>query len=393
MIAPIPPGWSAELEASYEAEQRELLARSTRVVALVGALAVAGFGVADLAAGETPPALLALRFGVLVPILVATVALSYATGFRHRFEAFAAVVFGGVAACDATYVLLDEPGKAALYQTGFVMILLAGYSGTRIRCRYLGAAGLAASALDAALLVSADFSAAERNTHLIYVATANVVGLLVARHHEALARQRHADRTALQQRGDELRALNEVLRDMATRDSLTGLLNRRALEQRLPEALALCRRNGGGALAMLDLDGFKTVNDSLGHAAGDELLQLVAQSLAGSLRAGDSVFRVGGDEFCILFPCASEAAARVAVERALQRIRTEVAALSLDVTFSAGLTSLRPDDEVLDDVLARADHLMYRAKAAGKAQVVVARPAVAMVPAVARGAQRVAAAG
>ena len=376
MSEPIPSGWTAELEASYAAEQRELLARSTRVVALVGAVAVTGFGVSDLLSGSAPAALLVVRFGLLVPALLATVVLGYLAGFRSRFEGFAAAVFGGVAACDATYVLLDDPRKAALYQTGFVMILLAGYSGTRIRFRFLGAAGLAASLLDAAFLFAADLSVAERNTHLIYVATANAIGLLVARHQELLSRQRHADRAALQATGDELRAVNELLRDMATRDSLTGLLNRRALEQRLPEALALCRRHGGGALAMLDLDGFKQVNDSLGHAAGDELLQLVAQTLAGCLRAGDSVFRVGGDEFCILFPRAGEGAARVAVERALQRIRAEVAALSLDVTFSAGLTPLRPEDEVLDDVLARADHLMYRAKAAGKAQVVAARPAV-----------------
>ena len=101
----------------------------------------------------------------------------------------------------------------------------------------------------------------------------------------------------------ERRALEQTIRAMAFHDPLTGLPNRKLLSDRLELALAQARR-GKRAMAVLflDLDGFKAVNDGWGHAQGDALLRDVAGRLAGALRTGDTVARIGGDEFTVLIP-------------------------------------------------------------------------------------------
>lgn len=114
--------------------------------------------------------------------------------------------------------------------------------------------------------------------------------------------------------------LYEAESQQSRRDALTGLPNRRAFEERLPVELARASRHGRPlALCLLDLDGFKGVNDRLGHPAGDEVLRAVGRILDGS-RAADDCFRIGGDEFAILMPETSPTEARVAAERVAKRI-------------------------------------------------------------------------
>src|SRR5204862_955158 len=99
------------------------------------------------------------------------------------------------------------------------------------------------------------------------------------------------------------RDLEALLRHQAFHDALTGLANRTLFVDRVDHALSVRRPTAGPgtAVAFIDLDDFKTVNDSLGHAAGDQLLQIVAQRLHAEVRAGDTAARLGGDEFAILF--------------------------------------------------------------------------------------------
>ncbi len=169
----------------------------------------------------------------------------------------------------------------------------------------------------------------------------------------------------------DLHALRETtsrLRHLADHDGLTGLLNRRRFEQELARHLAHGRRYGPeGALLVLDLDRFKPVNDTYGHAAGDRLLARVACVLRERLRATDVVARLGGDEFAVLLPCADRAGAEAVARSVVETVRSEaLAAGSEPVTVSTGLV-LFADGAALDaeGALDAADLAMYDAKTAG----------------------------
>jgi diguanylate cyclase (GGDEF)-like protein/PAS domain S-box-containing protein len=159
--------------------------------------------------------------------------------------------------------------------------------------------------------------------------------------------------------------LERRLRHLADHDDLTGLINRRRFQEELERHLAQCRRYGmAGALLVLDLDGFKEVNDSHGHTAGDRVLQSVANSLRDRLRESDIVARLGGDEFAVLLPReAADAAERVC--RALEEaIPVEVATPGGSaIEVSVGFAPFADGVESVDDVLAAADASMYAAKA------------------------------
>lgn len=163
-------------------------------------------------------------------------------------------------------------------------------------------------------------------------------------------------------------------RDDASRDALTGLSNRRAaMRQMAIERDRSVRSGSPMAIAMLDLDRFKAVNDEWGHAAGDAVLRAVAAALAVELRACDIGARFGGEEFLVALPdTGPDDALRVA-----ERMRRRIGALQIDlgdavlaVTVSGGIAQLRPG-ELLESCIARADAALYRAKAAGRDRCIV----------------------
>lgn len=167
-------------------------------------------------------------------------------------------------------------------------------------------------------------------------------------------------------------------RFMAYFDPLTALPNRQLLEERLSRSLEASQADGSfGALVMLDLDDFRTVNESRGHGIGDRLLQAVAQRLGALLRGGDTLARPGGDEFLLLLPSlgASPELARAHVEPILQRLvealedPAEIDGLRCSVAASLGVT-LYPIGEACTpaDLLREADTALYMAKSAGRAQ-------------------------
>ena len=161
-------------------------------------------------------------------------------------------------------------------------------------------------------------------------------------------------------------------RALSLRDPLTGLLNTRAFYREAPRLTALARRHGRPVtLAFVDLDNFKSVNDTLGHTAGDRVLREVADVLAVSLREGDLVCRVGGDEFVLLMPDTGGDGARALLGRVVALLREKMCQLDgvTDVTVSVGAVSYAPPPEDLDAMVRAADALMYRAKAGGKDRV------------------------
>jgi diguanylate cyclase (GGDEF)-like protein len=149
----------------------------------------------------------------------------------------------------------------------------------------------------------------------------------------------------------------------ALQDPLTGLPNRRALDDRL-EVLSASPNNQPLALALVDLDGFKEVNDQFSHAEGDDVLRVIASTVRDALRGGDMVARYGGDEFVVLLPGAPLHAAEAALNRAVSAVSRLPADLSHGVTLSVGVVALRPQ-ETAARALARADAAMYEAKRSG----------------------------
>jgi len=163
-------------------------------------------------------------------------------------------------------------------------------------------------------------------------------------------------------------------RRRSTLDPLTGLLNRNALAQRLGELDGVpCDDTKGQSHALLlcDLDHFKRVNDRLGHAAGDAVLQDVAYTMRAVLRAGDSIYRIGGEEILVVLPGASEKDAVGVAERLRQAVRKRRPA-GVGVTISIGAAVTKPSVVNTDDLVARADAALYAAKAGGRDAVFVA---------------------
>jgi diguanylate cyclase len=170
-----------------------------------------------------------------------------------------------------------------------------------------------------------------------------------------------------------LEAANRQLRHLASHDSLTGLPNRLLLDDRITQAIAQANRQVHEfAVAVLDLDRFKLINDSLGHRAGDELLCEVAVRLKGAVRAVDCIARLGGDEFVIVFDGPMTQAASVEMgERLLKVMEPPMRLLGIDVHVSPsiGIAFYPPDGATIDALLAHADAAMYYAKERGRNNV------------------------
>ena len=167
------------------------------------------------------------------------------------------------------------------------------------------------------------------------------------------------------------------LQYLADHDPLTGLYNRRRFEAELGRQVAFNARYGPtGAVLVVDLDHFKYVNDTLGHAVGDELIGRVGTILSDRLRETDVVARLGGDEFAILLPSADEDQARAAAQGIVEAIRTQAVVMSgersLRVTGCVGIALFGQDYDVTPEaVLVNADIAMYEAKEAGRDRVVL----------------------
>jgi diguanylate cyclase (GGDEF)-like protein/PAS domain S-box-containing protein len=166
------------------------------------------------------------------------------------------------------------------------------------------------------------------------------------------------------------KAAEQQIEYQAYHDALTGLANRRLFQEHLSLALALAqRRENQVAVLFLDLDHFKVINDSLGHSIGDALLQQVSKRLKNAVRDGDTVARVGGDEFTIVLQELSHAQdAAVVAQKVLRTIAApiDVGPHRLYVTASIGITLFPADGEDAETLLKNADAAMYRAKDEGR---------------------------
>ena len=169
----------------------------------------------------------------------------------------------------------------------------------------------------------------------------------------------------------ERRRFEERLQHLVDHDPLTGLVNRRRFEQELDRHVAHARRYGAtGALLVLDLDDFKSVNDTLGHNAGDELIVSVAGLLKKQLRDSDIVARLGGDEYAVLLPTGGPEEAEAVAAKLVRAVREEVSVVGARrarrITTSVGVAAFGDGDVSGEEMLINADLAMYEAKEAGR---------------------------
>ena len=172
----------------------------------------------------------------------------------------------------------------------------------------------------------------------------------------------------------ELFRLQEMFRAQSRTDPLTGCLNRRGITERLVKEISFAQRDRRPlGVAVLDMDHFKRVNDTHGHAVGDGVLQELVHRLGASTRASDSFGRIGGEEFLILWPGLSVESSRVAADRVrqiMERTPFRIDEVVLKATVSLGVTTTLGDDSE-DAIIERADQALYAAKAAGRNRVII----------------------
>jgi diguanylate cyclase (GGDEF)-like protein len=167
----------------------------------------------------------------------------------------------------------------------------------------------------------------------------------------------------------ELRLVRDTAQRLATTDPLTEIANRRAFNERMAELLAEANRGRQIALALIDLDSFKEVNDAYGHQLGDEVLVAVAAALQQAIRRTDFVARIGGDEFCVLLTDMDEELAATVCGKLQDAVHS--ADRRVDITASVGVAAYRRGSvDTADALMHGADAALYQAKAAGGARVV-----------------------
>jgi diguanylate cyclase (GGDEF)-like protein len=189
-----------------------------------------------------------------------------------------------------------------------------------------------------------------------------------------LADQLNSMRQRLKAQRSELTVALERIREMATRDELTGLINRRQMTLALAEHASLSKRSLAlFSVAMLDLDFFKKVNDTYGHGVGDEVLRGFAVEATQALRETDLIARWGGEEFLVLMPEVPPGSPSVGLDRLRARLAASQLSQSvpeLRMGFSAGVTTFRVGEKI-EEAIERADKALYQAKAAGRNQSVL----------------------
>lgn len=206
------------------------------------------------------------------------------------------------------------------------------------------------------------------------LAALGAVALLIIAFTTWMARQILRPARQLEASRSRLRELYESAREAALRDSLTGLGNHRAFQEAVARMVDGARRYGTGfSLVLFDIDEFKRINDTKGHATGDQLLTEVGNLIHATIRTADSAFRVGGDEFALLLPHTDAAGALVVARRLLARgLEDRVAGVyRWPISFSAGVTSCPEFGTTRLELTAQADAALYRGKRSGRTMVTI----------------------
>jgi diguanylate cyclase (GGDEF)-like protein len=225
--------------------------------------------------------------------------------------------------------------------------------------------------------ISAGNSPAQMNTYFNVVIEAAMRGSSASQHiplrdgriikisHQPL---QHGGYVATHEDVTEAARAEEKIKFLAGHDPLTGLLNRSSFQDLCDDAVKLARIERPAALLCLDLDKFKTVNDTLGHAAGDNLLKALSDRIKDRLRSQDSFARLGGDEFAIFIPGGGQAEMSVFARRLVDAVRQSfsIEGKAVQIGVSIGIAIAPQDGDTLDTLMRHADKALYQAKHGGR---------------------------
>jgi diguanylate cyclase (GGDEF)-like protein len=357
------------LGADHSTRQRVVSVGVCMVVYL--ACCVAAYGVAGMTLVK--PWLLPVLLSVAVPANVAFLVL-VRRGWTYRQDDPALMVPQNILALlciSLAYVALRPQERGLVLGLLTLVIVFGMYTHTPRQA--LGVGGVAIVLLLGSSLLLSFYDPVyypTRHEILRFELLAGTVPVLVyASNQLAKWRQR------LQVQRDELTQALVKVQELATRDSLTGLYNRRHMQELLDASLLRLDRYGERfCVALIDLDHFKRINDQYGHRCGDEVLAEFAVVAAGVLRESDVVARWGGEEFIMLFPSANPEQALIPLRRLKDELQGRVLSSQqpdLRLTFSAGV-AVHAANASLTQTLERADAALYQAKAEGRDRVVVA---------------------
>lgn len=339
--------------ADRSSPERAIIVRRGRGFGLIGLVVVFLGGVVSSLAHGMPQ--MALYSGVIL----ASMALGLWLGFYQNARFINPVAHAGMGiALLGIFLSSIYIGEGSEISATFPMVLiLASMYVLGVRAAaFWTAASIAA--MGTAIVVAGVPAALEADSRSSYVGVfASRAIVMLAVFALAAIERLFADRQT------------KELHYMARHDSLTGLYNRRALDERLGEAIARARRHGRRlAVMVVDLDGFKAVNDAHGHAVGDALLRHLGERIALRTRSTDTASRTGGDEFAILLDdIVEDKQVDLFAERLLMALARPIQTGRGDFTLGAsvGVTTLKDEDASPDSILRAADLAMYEAKARG----------------------------
>ncbi|PKN55877.1 MAG: hypothetical protein CVU56_19070 [Deltaproteobacteria bacterium HGW-Deltaproteobacteria-14] len=366
------------VEAQFRAAYADKTIAAMRFAVLAGIALFLVFGLLDatVVASADLARVRVIRFGVVLPLLaLAAGLLRVPVAPRFCVEIAATGVF--IAGLGVVFITLNGSSEVAVaYYPGLLLVQVFAYTVMQLPFAVASAVGWSVTLVYDAVALSQGFDGTALLWHNFFLLSGNFAGMVGAWFIERLRRRDFSAQRVLSDDRTQLARLARELEVIAQRDPLTGLLNRRQLDERLRHALDLHQRYGvDTSLVLVDLDGFKDVNDTYGHPGGDALLVACAGALARCTRAADQVFRYGGDEFLIVAP---ETPTDVAVHIS-GRIQEAFGALDVvgadacpGVACSIGVGSVHSGDADPADLLGRVDAALYAAKREGKARTVVA---------------------
>ncbi|MEJ2344207.1 MAG: diguanylate cyclase [Gammaproteobacteria bacterium] len=373
-----------DLEAGFRRDYFRKSLRQVRISVAIGLFLFAGFGVLDpYIIPDATHTAWAIRYLVVCPFILLVLGLTFAPVFERMMQAAVGAV--GLVACIGItgMIVAAQPPGSYYYYAG--LLLACTFINTFMRLRFVPAALVSWSAV-----VIYEAMAYARTPTIIFVnntfflVTVNFVTSYACYFMERSVRVDFLQKRTIQQQALQLNfALQDVelarreAEEQSRHDPLTELFNRRYFADVLALELESARHTQAPLAAMmLDLDRFKRINDTYGHATGDEVLRTVAKEITASVRRSDMACRYGGEEFAVLLVHSDAAAARCTASRLLESIaasRVETPGGLLAVTASIGIAVHEPGarDADGDTLLARADQALYAAKQAGRNRWVV----------------------